>query len=145
MLHPWTFSATCYHKPLSINRAYYKNKKKTRDYTDYEQAWQSVLSGHTIPEDIEIKDMLYRIDYVWGFSNRAADVDNPIKPATDIMQNWFTFNDKQVYIVKATKKIVPKGQEYAMVQIKEIFKEDLNATNTTVDQGTTSQGAGDPD
>ena len=126
-LNPWTFEATCNHKPLSINRAHYKNKRKTRDYLDYEDAWGSVLSGHRIPEDHceDWKTLRFRVDYEWGFSNRAADVDNPIKPATDIMQNWFKFNDKQILVVKATKFIVPKGSEYAKVKILEIFEDDF--------------------
>lgn len=126
MLHPWTMEAICYHKPLSINAAYYKNKRKTKAYEAYQDAWLSVLAGTSIPEDIEVKDMLFRIDYEWGFSNRQADVDNPIKTTTDIMQNLLKFNDKQVRIVKAVKKIVPKGSEYAKVRIIEVFKEDLD-------------------
>ena len=126
MLHPWEMTATCHHKPLSINAAYYKNKKKTAAYREYEDAWLTVLQGTSIPEDIEVKDMEFYIEYTWGFSNRLADVDNPIKTTTDIMQNLLGFNDKQVRIVKATKKIVPKGSEYACVYIKEVFREDLD-------------------
>lgn len=125
-MHPWIWSGVCNHKPLSINAAYYRNKKKTVAYRAYEDAWQLTLSGLIIPEDIEIKDMLFRIDYVWGFSNNASDVDNPIKTTTDIMQNWWKFNDKQVRVVKATKTLVPKTCDFAEVKITEIFKEDMD-------------------
>ena len=127
MLHPWTYEGTVKHKPLSVNAAHYKNKRKTPAYEAYEDAWQVVLSGESIPSDIEVKTMLFRVDYEWGLSNNQADVDNPIKPTTDIMQRWFQFNDKQVRIVKATKRLVPKGAEYAKVRITQVFKEDLDA------------------
>lgn len=127
MLHPWTLEAICHHKPLSINAAYFKNKRKTKAYNEYEDAWLSVLQGMSIPEDIETKTMLFRVDYEWGLSNNQADVDNPIKTTTDIMQNLLDFNDKQIRIVKATKRIVPKGKEYAKVKITQVFKEDLDS------------------
>ena len=127
MLHPWTFEARCNHKPLSVNAAYYRNKKKTKAYEEYEDAWRSVLLGDALPEDIEVKSMFFSVEYEWGFSNVQADVDNPIKTTTDIMQRHFVFNDKQIRIVKATKRLVPKGQEYAKVKITQVFKEDLDA------------------
>ena len=125
-LNPWIFEGKCMHKPLSINAAYYKNRKKTKAYDDYQSAWQTVLNGNHIPEDhIEsLKDMRFRADFEWGFSNYAADVDNPIKTTTDILQWWFEFDDKQILLVKATKFIVPKGSEYAKVKLTEIFHDD---------------------
>lgn len=126
-LNPWEYLGFCQHKPLSINAAYYKNKRKTVAYKDYEDAWQLVFGDVCIPENHieDVKKMLFRVDYEWGFSNNAADVDNPIKTTTDIMQNWFKFNDKQIRIVKATKLLVPKGSEYAKVKIVEVFEDDL--------------------
>ena len=126
MLHPWEFSGMCKHKPLSVNAAYYKNKKKTKAYEEYEDAWYSALQGNSLPDDIEVKTMLFYVEYEWGFSNVQADVDNPIKTTTDIMQRYFGFNDKQIRIVKATKRMVPKGAEYAKVKITQVFKEDLD-------------------
>ena len=69
--------------------------------------------------------MYFAVEYIWGFSNNQSDVDNPIKTTTDIMQNHFGFNDKQIRIVKATKLLVPKGSEYAHVKIREVFLDDL--------------------
>lgn len=126
-INPWVYEDTCYHKPLSINAAYYMNKKKTKAYTEYERAWAKVFDLACIPEDhIEnVKDMYFAVEYIWGFSNNQSDVDNPIKTTTDIMQNHFGFNDKQIRIVKATKLLVPKGSEYAHVKIREVFLDDL--------------------
>lgn len=103
------------HKPLSINAAYYRNKRKTVAYRAYEDAWALTLIEHKLK--ISPEDRL-RIDYKWGFSNKAADVDNPIKTTQDVMQNWFEFNDKQVYIVKAVKTLVKKGEEFAEIVIQ---------------------------
>ena len=124
-LNPWTYEGTCKHKPLSINRAYYKNRNKTKAYREYEKAWEEVLKDVRIPKEYieNIQDIKFRVDYEWGFSNKLSDTDNPIKTTTDILQNHFGFDDRQIYVVKAVKKIVPKGYDYAKVKIKEIFPE----------------------
>jgi len=53
-----------------------------------------------------------------GLSNRAADLDNVIKPLLDTYQSMYPeFNDKYVYHIKLDKVIVKKGEEYLSVKI----------------------------
>ena len=53
-----------------------------------------------------------------GFSNRAADLDNIIKPILDTFQNIFKeFNDNRVYEIKLNKEIVKKGTEYVDIKV----------------------------
>ena len=47
-----------------------------------------------------------------GFSNKASDIDNFIKPFLDILQKRYHFNDKDIYRLIVEKTIVPKGKEY---------------------------------
>ena len=48
-----------------------------------------------------------------GLSNRAADLDNIIKPLLDTLQTIYKqFNDNKVYHIELHKAIVPKGDEY---------------------------------
>ena len=55
-----------------------------------------------------------------GFSTRAADIDNVLKPLLDTFQSIYDeFNDNKVYEIKATKFIVPKGREFLGVRITE--------------------------
>lgn len=105
------------HKPVSINEAYYlrKGKTKSRKYIDYQAAWALVLCDHKL--NIKKEDKL-RVDYEWGFSSVRSDVDNPIKPTQDTLQNYYGFNDSQIYHVRATKKLVKKGEEYAKVTMR---------------------------
>ena len=93
------------HKPCSINEAYYLRGKKVKSakYKAYQEAWGNELVDYPLTIS---KDSKLRIDYTFGFSNRASDVDNPIKTTQDTLQNFYDFNDKQVYHVRATKKLV---------------------------------------
>ena len=45
-------------------------------------------------------------------SNRAADLDNVVKPFLDILQSHYGFNDNRIYIIEMTKVKVPKTEEY---------------------------------
>lgn len=80
---------------------------------------------------MEILDELKGIDWPFGtspvsfdidagFSTRAADIDNVLKPLLDTFQSVYDdFNDNRVYELKATKYIVPKGKEFLLVRISE--------------------------
>lgn len=107
-------------KPLSINAAHYRNKKMTVAYRNYRTAWQIHFdkAGYKkLPDD---KSKKYSVSFVFGFSNRASDIDNPIKPALDTLQNLLGFNDKQIFMLGAVKEIVPKGEEYVKIVMREI-------------------------
>ena len=55
-----------------------------------------------------------------GFSTRAADIDNVLKPLLDTFQSIYDdFNDNRVYDLYAKKHIVPKGKEFLCVTITE--------------------------
>ena len=91
---------------------------------DYIDGWQSYLQGHSIPEDIDKKDMRLKMTIHVGFSNRASDLDNIIKPTLDIMQTWFGFDDKIVIHIEAHKHVTSRGRDYIYVKFKEVFEED---------------------
>lgn len=60
----------------------------------------------------------YKIIFNFGFSNRSADIDNPIKIIQDILQKKYKFNDKEIYELVVRKKIVKKKQEYIEFEIQ---------------------------
>ena len=61
-----------------------------------------------------------------GFSTRAADIDNVLKPLLDTFQSIYDdFNDNKVYGLTATKYIVPKGKEFLVVRIEETTETDI--------------------
>ena len=134
MLHPWNFWKHAEIKPVSVNRAHYKNKKRTKEYNDYIEAWSYYLEGSKIPDDIEIKDMQFKITVHVGFSNRASDLDNILKPTIDIMQSHFGFNDKQIIHIEAFKHIVQKGKDYIYVKLFEVFHEDYPAYEQPIEE-----------
>lgn len=127
MLHPWIWRCHADLKPVSVNQAYYKNRARSRLYMDYIDGWQTYLCGHVIPEDIDKKDMRFKVTIHVGFGNRASDLDNIVKPTVDIMAQWFGFDDKQVIHLEAFKHVVPRGSDYIYVKLREVFDEDYPA------------------
>lgn len=93
-------------KPLSVNEAWQGKRFKTDEYKEYEQTVFKCLPLLTLPT------APFKIYYEFGFSNKASDIDNPLKPFTDILQKFYDFNDKDIYEVNIKKKIVKKGNEY---------------------------------
>ena len=56
-----------------------------------------------------------------GLSNRAADLDNVIKPVLDTFQSIYEeFNDNKVYEIQLNKCIVPRGDEYLDVEVRQL-------------------------
>lgn len=100
-------------KPLSVNEAWQGQRFKTRNYQDYERRALLLLPPIL---DIPAGDLLVTLEF--GFSNRASDLDNPVKPIMDILQKRYGFNDAQVTQYQLIKKIVPKGSEYIAFSIK---------------------------
>ncbi len=99
-------------KPLSVNDAWQGRRYKTVLYKNYEQAMDFLL-----PKRLDIPNGNLSISFEFGFSNKASDVDNPVKPVLDILQKKYDFNDSRVYEINAHKKIVPKGKEYVKFAI----------------------------
>ena len=100
-------------KPLSVNEAWQGQRFKTRSYQDYERRALLLLPPIL---DIPAGDLSIILEF--GFSNRASDLDNPVKPIMDILQKRYGFNDAQVMHYQLIKKIVPKGSEYIAFSIR---------------------------
>ena len=99
-------------KPLSINEAWQGKRFKTPIYKTYEE---TILL--TMPKGkIDVEQML-RIEFFFGFSNKASDLDNPVKLLLDIAQKKYGFNDKNVFELNVRKCIVKKGEEFIQMGI----------------------------
>lgn len=101
-------------KPLSVNRVWQGRRFKTQEYKDYEQSIGYVLPKLKIPEGKLL------LEYVFGLSSKNCDIDNPIKPFTDILQKHYNFNDKQIYKMVSEKVDVKKGEEFVRFNITHI-------------------------
>lgn len=98
-------------KPLSVNEAWKGRRFKTEKYTDYEKELFYLLPPLILPEGNLM------IDIEWGFSNINSDIDNPVKPFLDILQKRYGINDKRIYKMAQSKKIVKKGAEYIWFEL----------------------------
>lgn len=99
-------------KPLSVNEAWQGKRFKTPAYKVYEK---TILL--TMPKGkIDVEQML-RIEFFFGFSNKASDLDNPVKLLLDIAQKKYGFNDKNVFELNVRKCIVKKGEEFIQMGI----------------------------
>ena len=94
-------------KPLSMNEAFMGRKRKTAAYRNYEIKVPKELPDLDLPERGPLGLRLRA-----GLSNRAADLDNVVKPFLDILQANYGFNDNRIYIIEMTKVKVQKGEEY---------------------------------
>ena len=101
-------------KPLSVNSAWQGKRFKSKQYKEYEEAVLLMLPAMKLPPPP------YRINFEFGFSNVASDLDNPVKPALDLLQKKYGFNDKHVMVMHLEKKIVSKGKEYIKIDIQTI-------------------------
>lgn len=104
-------------KPLSVNDAWQGRRTKTKDYRAYEKAVYYLLPALKIPEGP------LSIYLEFGFSSRASDWDNPIKPFQDILQFKYAFNDSRVFEAHVKKTKVKKGEEYILFEIKALDSE----------------------
>ena len=102
-------------KTLSVNDDWQGRIFKTSDYKVYEELLLDILPDLIIPK----KNI--RLDYEFGFSTKSSDIDNPIKPLTDILQKKYKFNDNKIYEMNLVKKIVKKGNEYFKFNITELI------------------------
>jgi Holliday junction resolvase RusA-like endonuclease len=103
-------------KPLSVNQAWQGKRYKTQEYKDYEKAILLQMPKKSID-----KKAMLRIDFFFGFSNVASDLDNPVKLLLDIAQKKFGFNDSQVFEMVIRKCIVKKGKEFIEMSVFELL------------------------
>lgn len=99
-------------KPLSVNTAWQGKRFKSRDYKMYE-----VELFRLLPTNIVVPEGFLEIHYIFGFSNKLSDYDNPVKPLQDILQKKYNFSDARIYRAVIDKIIVPKGSEFLMFEI----------------------------
>lgn len=98
--------------PLSVNRAWQGKRFKTPAYTKYQEA---VLKK--LPPMVVMNKPL-KISLEFGFSNKASDLDNPVKLILDILCKKYSFDDKYIYEMNVKKVIVKKGKEYFTFMIE---------------------------
>ena len=99
-------------KPLSVNQAWQGKRFKTEAYKDYERLILFMLPNATIDPN-----QMLRIEFFFGFSNKASDLDNPVKLLIDIAQKKYGFNDSNVYELNVRKCIVKKGEDFIQMGI----------------------------
>jgi Holliday junction resolvase RusA-like endonuclease len=103
-------------KPLSVNLAWQGKRFKTPAYKSYEKEMLLRMPAGKVAED-----QMLRIEFFFGFSNAASDLDNPIKLLLDLAQKKYGFNDKMVFELQARKCIVKKGEEFIHMAIHKML------------------------
>jgi Holliday junction resolvase RusA-like endonuclease len=101
-------------KPLSVNMAWAGKRFKTPAYKKYEKDVIKLLPKIKLPK------APYKLYLRFGFSNKASDLDNPVKNFVDLLQKSYKFNDKEIYRLLIEKEIVKKGGEYISFKIESI-------------------------
>jgi Holliday junction resolvase RusA-like endonuclease len=101
-------------KPLSVNEAFQGRRFKTDKYKQWIQNSIIQLKLILIPESQKLKLIV-----VFGVSNKASDIDNPLKPLLDLIQKKYGINDNRFYKLEVTKEIVKKGKEFIKFDIQE--------------------------
>lgn len=99
-------------KPLSVNQAWQGKRFKTPIYKDYEKSMLLMMPK----AKVDAEEML-RVEFFFGFSNKASDLDNPVKLLMDIAQKKYGFNDKNVFEMNIRKCLVKKGEEFIQMGI----------------------------
>lgn len=109
-------------KLLSVNEAWQGKRYKTKNYHNYQKTLLYTLPN----EKVNILKSYYII-FIFNFSNKLSDWDNPIKPLQDILQKKYGFNDRDITIALTYKKIVPKKDEGFIIYIGDSknFYDDL--------------------
>ena len=106
-------------KPLSANILWRGRKFKTPEYQAYEQEFLYKLLRTEAPVFEQ-----YILKATFGFSNKSADLSNPLKAFEDILQKKYGFNDNKIYEIHLKKDIVAKGSEYIDFELLE-YKEKI--------------------
>jgi len=126
----WVFECHALVKPISINRAWYMNKKKSKAYHTFQEEMLPYLQGFTAPKHIVDNKAILHAEMEFGFSSKKSDVDNCIKTTLDTMQCWFGFDDVIVFKVTACKTHVKRGKDYLKIKLIEVNNDADTDTNT---------------
>lgn len=100
-------------KPLSVNKVWCGKRFKTDDYKVYEQELFLLL-----PKELKIPKGKIHLKLRFGFSSKASDIDNPLKPFVDILQKKYGFNDKMIYKLSVEKVDIKKDSEFIEFEFK---------------------------
>lgn len=106
-------------KPLSVNEAWQGRRFKTVKYARFEQAALLLLPAMDLPPPP------FDITICYHFSNKAADIDNPLKMTLDILQKRYGFNDRDIYRIELLKCICKKGDEKIEITFSD-FQNKIN-------------------
>lgn len=109
-------------KALSSNDMYLGRKVKSYQYKTYERKMLKLLPDQEVPEG-ELQ-----LTFEVGLSSKLADLDNTMKPFIDCLQLKYGFNDKWIYKLVGTKKIVKKGEEFITFKLEKYDGENDNDT-----------------
>lgn len=102
-------------KPLSVNQAWIGKLRKTKALRSY-----ITDVGYLLPPVREPLDGKLKLTIKWGFSSIASDIDNPLKPFIDCLQDKYDFDDKQIYELIVLKDVVKRGKEYIEFEIEQL-------------------------
>lgn len=93
-------------KPLSVNEAWKGRRIKSDSYKTYEYLVVQKLRAMNVPKGY------LSLSLVFGFSSKASDFDNPVKPFVDCLQKRYGFNDNKIKRCVIEVEQVPKGEEF---------------------------------
>lgn len=102
-------------KPLSVNQAWIGKLRKTKALRSY-----ITDVGYLLPVINGPLDGKLKLTIKWGFSSIASDIDNPLKPFIDCLQDKYDFDDKQIYELVVLKDVVKRGKEYIEFEIEQL-------------------------
>ena len=128
---PWVFKCHALVKPISVNKAWYMNKKKSKDYEKFQEEMIPYLQGFSAPQRVRDNETKLHAEMEFGFSSVKSDVDNCIKTTLDTMQSWFGFDDRIIFKVIATKCPVKRGEDYFKIKLEEIKENTSGSTDDT--------------
>lgn len=100
-------------KPLSVNECWRGRRQKTIKYLKYQNDLFFLL-----PNNFKLPYPPFEVKYKFGFSSKASDLDNPVKPLQDILSKKYKFDDKLIHKIVITREQVKKGNEYLKFEIK---------------------------
>lgn len=98
-------------KPFSVNDAWKGKRYRTNAYKLYKDALNCILEPMPIPEG-NIK-----LELVFGFQTNGSDIDNPVKCFTDVISEYYGFNDNRITELHVIKKKAGRGKEYILYNI----------------------------
>ena len=67
-------------KPLSVNEAFTGKRHRTKKYNQFKRDLLFLLPN------IEVPDGDLFVQFEWGLSSKGSDIDNPLKPFIDVLQ-----------------------------------------------------------